>query len=808
MNSSPFELFRRNLKPLMVLLTGLALFAFVALPVLDTYMRRSSGAVGSDVVATYSGHELTRGRVDYFTRNHQSTVRFLVELAQETISRGGVPQTAGFAFDDQNQRVTSVGINEMPSQMGSIRSLMLAALAEEDGFNLDDNALKVWLQQYTDGQFTDRDIISKLMQTTQNRMGQPHLYEQLRTHLLAQLYEQRGVSGLFLGQSPMSGPLLTPEEHWENFLKLNRSAIVSAYGISVDDYLPQTKESPSEIEIKAVYDEGKDRDPSEFSAEPGFHRQYVAKTEYVSGDLQSFVDAEVAKLSEEQIRSEYDRRIKGGDFLIPADEVSISDSETVDDSDATEGVTSPSVDDSPAEEAAATEAAEASDSSESGEPSTEADTVSSEAVDQSAEETATEIVEETSEQTSAPGEQSQSSLLQESSVRLVSLTQQDAQTTESQASENQEQVGDSTAAAPTEPQANAAPTASEQPEAADQDPGSAEPTVEEAAETVESFEKVRDEVAADMVRATAQIRMANAIKSVNGQMKRFFSENAMYENSLSIQGDTGKKAPQRPNLAELAAELGLQHEVIGPYSAVTISDEPIAQSVSMDSLQMGQTSNFVQMAYGSTSAQSREPSLPLFASIETTDPRTMRQYLAWKIEETAAYTPELDEVRDEVVMAIRVREARKLAVQAAQAMAEQAKASESVELKDLIPADKVDALQEGLGPFTWMTSFGFSGASLGVVPGIELAGADFMKAVFTNDAGTVSVATDQSGRMVYVLQADGFQPGVDELREQFKQPTNRFMSMMLGNGASQIVGGYFERMDEKSRFQDFTSSDR
>ena len=318
MNSSPFELFRRNLKPLMVLLVGLAMFAFIVLPVLDQYLRKSAGGTDGDIVASFNGRDLTRGRVSYFTQNHQSTVRFLVELAQETINRGGSPQTAGFQYDMQSQQVRAIGINEVPSQMGSIRSLMLASLAQNDGFDLDDNALQVWLSQYTDGKITDGDINAMLLRSTQNRMGRPHL-QQLRTHLLAQVYEQRGISGLFLGSSPMAGPLLTPQEQWENFLKLNQNAIVGAYGISVDDYLPETTTEPSEIEIKKVYDEGKDRDPSEFSPDPGFHRQYVAKVEYVVGDLQTFIDAEVAKLSEEEIRAEYDRRIKGGDFLLPTE---------------------------------------------------------------------------------------------------------------------------------------------------------------------------------------------------------------------------------------------------------------------------------------------------------------------------------------------------------------------------------------------------------------------------------------------------------------------------------------------------------
>ena len=410
-------------------------------------------------------------------------------------------------------------------------------------------------------------------------------------------------------------------------------------------------------------------------------------------------------------------------------------------------------------------------------------------------------------------------------MQLVSLNEQDSQgqtaqqgDTESSKDNPPDDAADDAKADSQEP-AEEAPAKEEAPEKSDDgtaEPAagkdeSGDPATDEAesgkdVETVEPFEKVRDQVAADMVRPAAQARMAMALQNVTGQMKRFFSQNAMYENSVSIQGDTGKKAPERPNLAAIAAELGLQHEIIGSYSAATISSEPIAQSVSMDSLQMGQSSNFVQLAFGSTSTQSSEPSLSLFAPIETTDPRTMRQYLAWKIEEIAAYTPELEDVRDDVVYEIRKREARKLAIKSAQAIADQAKGKEASELKDLIPADKTDALQEGLGPFSWMTSFGFQGASLSVVPGVEAAGGEFMEAVFTNEPGSVSVAVDLSGNTVYVIQTDSFQPGIEELQEQFKQPTNRFMSMMLGNGAGEIVRGYFERMDDKSEYKDLTIS--
>ena len=64
MSNSPFEIFRRNLKPLMVLLTGLALFAFVVLPVMDTYMRSGAAGTSDAVVASYGSTKLTQSRVE------------------------------------------------------------------------------------------------------------------------------------------------------------------------------------------------------------------------------------------------------------------------------------------------------------------------------------------------------------------------------------------------------------------------------------------------------------------------------------------------------------------------------------------------------------------------------------------------------------------------------------------------------------------------------------------------------------------------------------------------------------------------
>ena len=219
LHMSPFEIFRRNLKPLMVFLTGLALFAFVVLPAMDSYMRRGGGGSGTDAeLASFDGKPLKRSRVEYLTRNHQSTVRFLRELAEETIRRGGAPQTPGFVYDTQNRRIQSIGINEQPSELGTVRTIQFANEAKKSGFELDDTAIASWLYSFTDqGTVSENEVLAMLMQSTRNQMGKFHLYEMLRSQLLAGLYQQGNFSGLVVNSQI---PVVTPVEQWENFFEV------------------------------------------------------------------------------------------------------------------------------------------------------------------------------------------------------------------------------------------------------------------------------------------------------------------------------------------------------------------------------------------------------------------------------------------------------------------------------------------------------------------------------------------------------------------------------------------------------------
>ncbi|WP_372721833.1 hypothetical protein [Novipirellula sp.] len=838
MNNSPFEIFRKNLKPMMVFLIMLAMFSFVVLPALDTYLRQNTGGGGDAKLASFDGIEISQNRISYMTQNHQSTVRFLRELAEKTVAAGGSPKTPGFRYDDQNNRVASIGISEMPSEQLSLKTMQFASEANKAGFELDDAAIGAWLNLFVDDRFTDKQIDAMLMESTRNQMGRVHLYEQLRSHLLADLYNRAGFAVVAAGQMP----IMTPAEEWTNFLKLNREATATAYGIPVESFVSKTDPNPSESAIKAMYEEGKDTDPNDQSPAPAFHRQYTAQFEYLVADLQSFIDEEAVKFSEEELRAEYERRLAGGDFQLPEDpaaeqaatdeseladgletelvETEVMETEPATETPSDEKKADESKDEKPAAEKKEKESAE----KEEAKPETETDSTSeapeapeAEAPDAEAEvkESSDEASEE-SEKTSSRGK----SMAANNGIRLVAFQdtsdegETDAAAEEADAADeavSEEPAKDSQKEKSEAPEADdkaaddAKPEMKEEPaaEKSDEKPAAEEPQPEakkpepKKPET-ESFEAVREQIADSLARPIAEQRMGKATAEMFSQMRRYFNQHAIYSSDKKNGLEVEELKPF--DLKKMGEKFGFRYQKIGPYTEFSIQAEPIAQTVEVGTQQMRRGPAFTTFMYGGQTQIGIVPRQVLYSPLRTVDDRGGKTYISWKIDEQKAYTPKLEEVRDEVIAAVRLSEARKLAMDAAAELA--AKANKSgAELSELVPEENKDEVKSGLGPFSWLDSFGFQGASIGNVPELNSVGEEFMKAVFNSEVNQYAVAMNMPESVVYVVKPTNFQPSLDELKVLFQNPRDRMMAMLAGGGSTNdVIQGFYESVDERTDF--------
>jgi hypothetical protein len=207
------------------------------------------------------------------------------------------------------------------------------------------------------------------------------------------------------------------------------------------------------------------------------------------------------------------------------------------------------------------------------------------------------------------------------------------------------------------------------------------------------------------------------------------------------------------------------------------------------------------MMYGFDNGMTSIPPQPLYAPLRTADDQSGKRYVSWKTAETAAYTPKLEEVRDEVIMYIRMQEARKLAQARADELAKKAAASDKP-LADLIPEDKKANLYTGLGPFSWLDQLGFQGATIGNVPELDSVGPAFMKAVFDTKLQGYGVALNQPQRVVYVVKPTSFEPSIDELRRRFREPTGRMMATFIGGSENNdVIQGFYKAIDEETGYK-------
>jgi hypothetical protein len=848
MSSSPFELFRRNLKPAMVALTLLALFSFVILPAVQTYMQKKSGNRDA-VVAKFGGVDLTESRVAYFTQHHYKTVQFLSELASETIKRGGTPRTAGFVYDRQNGVVQQLGINSSPSSDVSIRALALAHQAEKAGFELDDTSLSGWLDAFTDGKFNDREIDSRLMKSSDNTMARQHLYVQLRTHLLADLFNRRGVASL---ASVGQGELKSPLQQWEAFLKMRRSGTFNAYGVLVNDYVEKTNPTPSESAIKTLYEEGKNRDSYEQSPLPGFHKRYQASFETLVGDYRAFINEEKGKISEDQLRAEYERRLKGGDFLIPAEDemdldaakAAATESTKSEESKSEESKTDAPKADAPKTEAPKTEApkTEAAKPEESKPDSEQSQSSSTPAGDAS-----------TNPAASIDAKAQEMKASAETSATKVDAAKPEAVAPDAAKSPNAKPEPVKTEPVKTEGQSGAIskagsvrlvafqdegepkPTEPAKEEPAKEEPAKEEPAKEEPAKEepakeepakidatkaepakeqpkVQGFDAVKDEIATSLAMPKATARMDAAVTEITSTMKKYFTQSLILDGSKKAasekagsnkEGDeTSQEAPGRPDLPALAKRLGFEFRSLGPLDLQSVQKEDIARSTETGT--MNREQGLVRgnpFAIYMFEIPGRESEVqPLLLPLRTVDDQAEKVYITWKISEKAAYTPALDEVKEEVINAIRFAEARTLAMADAQKLATRGQ-QEGKSLADLVPADRKENYFEGLGPVSAINPFGRGGVVPGNIPELDSVGEAFMESAFGAEVGGVGVAFNDPQRVVYLISPTNFEPSMDSLKEQFRQPFNRQIASMIPSGAAKVQEGFIESVQKKMSLQ-------
>jgi len=151
-------------------------------------------------------------------------------------------------------------------------------------------------------------------------------------------------------------------------------------------------------------------------------------------------------------------------------------------------------------------------------------------------------------------------------------------------------------------------------------------------------------------------------------------------------------------------------------------------------------------------------------------------FLFWKVEDAEQRIPKFEDpgVKDQVVRAWKMQKARSLAAEAAKELAVKAR-KQDTSLKDSIGALPGVKVAESK-PFSWMTYGAVPTMTsprtpprlTNLAPTVELAGPDFMRAVFSLNKGEVGTAMNHPETIAYVVRVAEMNPSENVLWAQFE----------------------------------------
>ena len=151
------------------------------------------------------------------------------------------------------------------------------------------------------------------------------------------------------------------------------------------------------------------------------------------------------------------------------------------------------------------------------------------------------------------------------------------------------------------------------------------------------------------------------------------------------------------------------------------------------------------------------------------------RYFFWKTTTKSAYVPSLEKAREEVISQWKIAAGRKLARSKAESLAARARKLRNETLEDLFSKEPGVSVRH-INSFSWMKQdFDFQNMynrnqrppRISDVPGIEMAGDEFMRTVFRLEVGQVGVAMNQNQTVAYVVRITRLDPSSTILRDLF-----------------------------------------
>ena len=302
--ASPLNWFRKNAIYIMVPV-GIFCMAFFGLGAVFEQWTSNvrSGSRENPVIATWKKGEFTRDRINEIAQNHFGVVRLLRGI--EAVGR----DESGDEFVQMVTPISPIGNGSQEYINGQVISrYLMAEKARDEGLVVSDAMIDDYLTLAAGGAtISTRQMKEINRDVNGGRIPMAAVRRQLETELLNQKMTVLTYSGL------PRVPNLT--ESVEHYGKTARKIDCEVIPVSVSEYVDDST-TPTQSEIRKLYDEGKFdfKDPT--GEEPGFKLPRRLKMQYFAGNYESFLTKVSADLTDKEIQERYDELVEQESELV------------------------------------------------------------------------------------------------------------------------------------------------------------------------------------------------------------------------------------------------------------------------------------------------------------------------------------------------------------------------------------------------------------------------------------------------------------------------------------------------------------
>lgn len=706
--ASSLDPFRKHSKLIFTILGVICMITFVVGSQLEQLLAPARNQGRNELVATWSGGKIHEEDVYKLRARHQRVQAFLQGIARATTQAGGQPRMA-------------MALRPISSERELVNSLLLQDQAKKMGILVDDASVRSYINDFCSYQLTDAQINDIAHDATGNTVSRDELYEQLKRELSAQ-------EAILAMNSDRVAGNISVADAWDYHGRLFRRMSIEAYPFETAAYLDEVKGSPNEGEKRKIFEEFRLNNPDPDSSEPGFYRPLKLAFAYAKVDMAPFLEEAKKKITEEQIKTEYETQVKQGRLKVPVEEPKKEEEKKEDEKKPEDG--------------------EKKDGEE------KKDSAPEEKKEDKKDEKPAE------EPKKACGDELDGDELAQA---------EDAKQPEKKEPEKQEPALNP--ADPAKPAEEAKPD-DKKPEDAKTDeeakPKALEPKEPEM--RVQTLDEVRDLLHTQLAQPAANEKAEKAATGISNAIRDYYSKYLRYQ-ELSKRPLAATSKVEKPEPLDIEA-IAKKYDCVGATTPLVNRYEVTQYDIGRNGQEFNQAAvqmrldmsmwliSFPDMVY--------DPRVQLFNASEIGSKERDVRYVFCVTEKQDAANPKYEDadVQKEIIAAWKKAEALKLAKAAAEKLATSAKDKES--LKD-VSQDKTKVITPA--PFSFYTfgsvPFGAGSPRFSPVEGVPNAQREFYETAYGLQTGGTGVATDGGFNTVYAVKLLGQTPPDEVLREQF-----------------------------------------